>query len=200
MSVQANRDELPLARRRRLIGLGLLRSLAATVVLVALYYLLPLDHIKNVPLTLVAGILILLAVTVSQVRATIRARYPGLRAVEALALTVPLFLLLFASAYFTMSGTNPANFSTHLTRTDALYFTVTVFSTVGFGGHHRGQPDSQACGDRADAARPAGPGRGHPRIRGSCATRQEAGAPGHRSGYPARAGTTSQRRLSAFRW
>ena len=133
-SVQANRDELPPARGRRLAGLGLLRSLAATVALAGLYYLLPLDHIKNVPLTLVAGLLILLAVTIWQVRAIIRARYPGLRAVEALATTVPLFLLLFASAYFTMAGTSPANFSTHsLTRTDALYFTVTTFSTVGFG-------------------------------------------------------------------
>jgi voltage-gated potassium channel len=47
---------------------------------------------------------------------------------------VPLFLLLFASAYFTMAGTNPANFSTHsLARADALYFTVTTFSTVGYG-------------------------------------------------------------------
>jgi hypothetical protein len=33
-----------------------------------------------------------------------------------------------------MAGANPANFSTQpLTRTDALYFTVTVFATVGFG-------------------------------------------------------------------
>ena len=102
--------------------------------LVALYYLLPLDHIKNVPLALTAGIVILVVVAVWQVRAIIRARYPALRAVEALAATVPLFLLLFASAYFTMAGTNPANFSTHsLTRTDALYFTVSTFSTVGFG-------------------------------------------------------------------
>jgi voltage-gated potassium channel len=68
------------------------------------------------------------------VRAIISARHPAVRAVEALASTVPLFLLLFASAYFTMAGTNPASFSTHsLTRTDALYFTVTTFSTVGFG-------------------------------------------------------------------
>jgi voltage-gated potassium channel len=134
MNAQADRNELSPARRRRLSGLRLLRALATTVVLVALYYLLPLDHIKNVPLTLAAGIVILLAVTVWQVRAIIRARYPGLRAIEALAATVPLFLLLFASAYFTMAGTNPANFSTHsLTRTDALYFTVTTFSTVGFG-------------------------------------------------------------------
>jgi voltage-gated potassium channel len=134
VSAQADRGGQPPAKRRRLLGLGLLRALAATVVLAALYYLLPLDHIKNVPLTLAGGLLILLAVTVWQVRAVIRARYPALRAVEALAATVPLFLLLFASAYFTMAGTTPANFSTHsLTRTDALYFTVTAFSTVGFG-------------------------------------------------------------------
>ena len=134
MSAQADHSELSPARRRRLFGLGLLRALATTVVLVVLYYLLPLDHITNVPLTLAAGVVILVAVTIWQVRAIIRARYPALRAVEALAATVPLFLLLFASAYFTMAGTNPANFSTHsLTRTDALYFTVTVFSTVGFG-------------------------------------------------------------------
>jgi voltage-gated potassium channel len=134
MSAQADRSDLPAAKRRRLVGLGLLRSLATTAALVALYYLLPLDHIKSVALTLAGGLLILVAVTVFQVRAIIGARYPALRAVEALAGTVPLFLLLFASAYFAMARISPANFSAHpLTRTDALYFTVTTFSTVGFG-------------------------------------------------------------------
>ena len=105
-----------------------------TIVLFGLYYLLPLSHIKNVQLTLAAGLLILLAVTGWQLRAVITARYPAMRAVEALATTVPWFLLLFASAYYTMASTSPANFSTHsLTRTDALYFTVSVFATVGFG-------------------------------------------------------------------
>jgi hypothetical protein len=66
---------------------------------------------------------LLLAVTGWQLRAITRARYPAVRAVEALATTVPWFLLLFASAYFRMASTNPANFSTRsLTRTDALYF------------------------------------------------------------------------------
>ena len=134
MSVQADRQELTPARRRRRIALGLLRALATTAVLVALYYLLPLDHFTNVPLVLVAGVLILLAVILVQLRAITRARYPALHAIEALAITVPLFLLLFASAYLTMAHANPANFNTHpLTRTDTLYFTVTVFSTVGFG-------------------------------------------------------------------
>ena len=91
MSVQANRNELPPARRRRGAGLGLLRSLAAAIVLDGSYYLLPLDHIKDVLLALVGGLLILLAVTIWQVRAVIRARYPAVRAVEALATAVPLF-------------------------------------------------------------------------------------------------------------
>jgi hypothetical protein len=134
MSVQVDRQELTPARRRRRIALGLLRALATTVVLVALYYLLPLEHLNNVPLVLAAGVLILVAVIIVQLRVITRARYPTVRAIEALAATVPLFLLLFASAYLTMADTNPANFSAHpLTRTDTLYFTVTVFSTVGFG-------------------------------------------------------------------
>jgi hypothetical protein len=66
VSAHAGRNELTPAKRRRLVGLGLLRSLAATVVLVGLYYLLPLDRINSVPLALVAGLLILLAVTVWQ--------------------------------------------------------------------------------------------------------------------------------------
>lgn len=59
--------------------------------------------------------------------------YPALRAVEALGLLVPLFLLLFASTYFLIDRASTANFTQTLTRTDALYFMVTVFTTVGFG-------------------------------------------------------------------
>jgi voltage-gated potassium channel len=124
------------ARRRRQAVLGVARALATTIVLVALYYLLPLDHLTNVPLAviLVVGVLILIVMSAWQLRMVVRARYPAVRAVEALATTVPLFLLLFASAYFVMARASPANFNIHsLTRTDALYFTVTTFSTVGYG-------------------------------------------------------------------
>lgn len=122
-------------QRRRLIALALLRSLATAVVLVALYYLLPLDRIPSIPLgwLLSIGLVVLLAVSIWQVRSIISAKHPTVRAVGALATTVPLFLLLFAATYFLMAKTSPASFSDHLTRTDALYFTVTVFSTVGFG-------------------------------------------------------------------
>ena len=57
-----------------------------------------------------------------------------MRAVEALAATAPLLLLFFAATYFVMAEADADNFSVEtLTRTDSIYFTVTVFSTVGFG-------------------------------------------------------------------
>jgi len=76
---------------------------------------------------------VFVGVMVWEVRAIAGSRYPGLRAAETLGLILPLFLVLFASTYFVMERASAASFTEPLTRTDALYFTVTVFSTVGFG-------------------------------------------------------------------
>ena len=113
----------------------LLRALGSTVGLVAIYYLLPLDRTSiGVAVAMLAfGLLALVGLVAFQVRSIIRAKNPALRAVGALATSVPLFLLLFAGTYFVMGGISEANFNEPLTRTDALYFTVTVFATVGFG-------------------------------------------------------------------
>jgi hypothetical protein len=46
---------------------------------------------------------------------------------------VPLFLLLFTGSYVAMAHLSTRNFGGNLTHTDGLYFTVTVFATVGFG-------------------------------------------------------------------
>jgi Ion channel len=122
-------------RRLRRVVVTLLRALGSTVGLVALYYLIPLDP-SSVSVSvgqLVVGLLALVALVVFQVRSIANATYPALRAVGALATSVPLFLLLFAGTYYVMGRISEANFSEPLTRTDALYFTVTVFATVGFG-------------------------------------------------------------------
>ena len=82
----------------------------------------------------IGGVIILAAVIAYQVIAIFRAAQPTAKAIEALSLTGPLFLLLFASTYFLMSQADSANFNlAGLTRSDSLYFTVTVFTTVGFG-------------------------------------------------------------------
>ena len=62
-----------------------------------------------------------------------RSRYPGLRAVEAMALSVLIFLTLFARLYLSADAGDHAAFSQTLDHTTALYFTITVFATVGFG-------------------------------------------------------------------
>jgi voltage-gated potassium channel len=125
----------PAAKRRRLIIRAVLRGVATTTVLVVLYYLLPLDRPwgTDTGVRLLIGLLVFAGMTVWQVRAIIGARYPGLRAAEALGVIIPLYLLLFASTYFVMERASAANFTQPLTRTDALYFSVTVFTTVGFG-------------------------------------------------------------------
>jgi len=112
-----------------------LRSVLAATVLVVLYYVLPLDRgwDSDTALRLLIGLLVFAGVMVWQVRTIAGSRYPGLRAAEALALVLPFFLLLFSSAYFVMERASAASLTEPLTRTDALYFTVTVFTTVGFG-------------------------------------------------------------------
>ena len=128
-------QDLPPARRRRLIARAALRSVLIAAVLVVLYYVLPLDRPwdSDTAVRLLIGLLVFAGVLAWGVRIITGSRYPGVRAAEALALVLPFFLLLFASTYFVLERNSAASFTQPLTRTDALYFTVTVFSTVGFG-------------------------------------------------------------------
>jgi hypothetical protein len=127
--------QLPSATVRRLVVWAVLRGVLSTTVLVVLYYALPLDQPwnGNTAVRVLIGLLVFAVIAVWQVRSIAGSRYPRIRAFEALGLIVPFYLLVFASTYFVMQRASPANFTQPLTRTDALYFTVTVFSTVGFG-------------------------------------------------------------------
>jgi hypothetical protein len=121
---------------RRLIARAVLRATITTAALFALYFVLPLDRTDRIPVAASLGValVVLLVVSAGQVRAIMRAPFPAVRAVEALGTTAPLFLLLFAASYFVLARDDPHSFSVPaLTRSDALYFTVTVFATVGFG-------------------------------------------------------------------
>ena len=131
-STDPGRDARPPYHR---IARSLLRATGSTAALVALYYLLPLDHSSTgtAVTILVIGLAVFIGLVAFQTRSIIRSPFPGLRAIEALATSVPLFLLLFASTYVVMAKMSAANFDGRLTHTDGLYFTVTVFSTVGFG-------------------------------------------------------------------
>ena len=111
------------------------RVTISVTILFAAYYLVPTKGTgedSDLP-WLILDLLIFGVVVAIQVPAIIKAKYPKLRAIEALAVTVPLFLLIFSRIYLSNSLTDPAVFTLPLDHTTALYFTVTVFATVGFG-------------------------------------------------------------------
>lgn len=112
-----------------------LRAAASVVLWVGLYYLLPLDR-SSEPVAvgmLTVGLGAFVTLTAFQIRAILRSPFPVLSAVEAMATSIPLFLVLFAGTYVVLATAAPGNFGGHLSHTDGLYFTVTVLSTVGFG-------------------------------------------------------------------
>ena len=122
-------------QRRRLVAIATARTIATVAVVVVVYFLLPMDHGVNAATVtgLVLGVLVLAAIIALQIRRIIGSEHPIMRAVEALAFTIPLYILLFATTYFLMAHAQAASFGEHLTRTDAMYFSTTVFTTVGFG-------------------------------------------------------------------
>lgn len=121
--------------RRRAVLRTALRSSVIVCAVITLYYLAPLDR----PLTtgtalLLGGALLLFAVFIwVQVRDILASEHPRLRAVQALIVGLPLLIVMFAASYCTVDAQQPAAFSEALTRTDGIYFAVTVFATVGFG-------------------------------------------------------------------
>jgi voltage-gated potassium channel len=114
---------------------ALLRSLLTVAGLLVLYLVLPLDRefSAGTVAALGAGVLAMGLIVTWQVRAILHSSHPALRAIEAIALSLPLFLLLFAVTYIVLASTDPDSFTEPLTRVDGLYFVVTVFATVGFG-------------------------------------------------------------------
>ena len=120
---------------RRAVVVSLLGSLVVAAAVCASYFVLPLPtRLAASPvLRLAGGLVVVGALLTWQIREILRSPYPGARAVGALVVSVPLFLVLFATTYVLLAERDPGMFSEPLTRLDAMYFTVTVFATVGFG-------------------------------------------------------------------
>lgn len=120
--------------RRRAVR-SLLQSALVSIVIIAGYFVLPFTSplSTSTALLLILGLVAVAALLTWQIRAITRSPYPRARTVTALATTLPVFLVVFATTYFVMSRAEPDNFSEPLSRLDSAYFTVTVFATVGFG-------------------------------------------------------------------
>ncbi|MFJ3306542.1 potassium channel family protein [Streptomyces sp. NPDC086549] len=121
--------------RRRASLMAAVRTCLITVALVTAYYLLPLRERGTTATSalLLAGVLAVAVVFSWEAWAILSSPHPRLKAVEALVVTLALFLVLFAGAYYVLDGTSPDSFTEPLTKTDALYFTLSTFTTVGYG-------------------------------------------------------------------
>ena len=128
-------EDLPRRTRRRLLAMALIRPIVTAGGLTLLYYQLPLASPwgGKTLLGFFIGLVVLVVLVIWQARAIANAPYPRLRGVEALATAVAYFLILFAATYFLAARSQPFAFSEPLNRTDALYFAVTIFTSVGFG-------------------------------------------------------------------
>ncbi|HEY5184127.1 MAG TPA: potassium channel family protein [Actinomycetes bacterium] len=111
------------------------RIVLTVVLVLGLYFVAPLGRDTGAAgwVTVGVGLCAIGVVVVFQGRRIMRSERPVVQAAEALTLTWLLFVTLFASTYYTLQSGQPASFGTELTKLDSLYFTVTVFATVGFG-------------------------------------------------------------------
>src|SRR6478672_8800316 len=127
-------ENLTKGQRKRLAIQLVLRSLVVAIMLFVAYYTLPMKRPENAGIVvLVVGVLVLALVLTWQIRGIMGSPFPRLRAFETLTIGVPLLLIVFASAYYVISAGDPGTFSQQMDKVGALYFTITVFATVGFG-------------------------------------------------------------------
>ncbi len=133
--MQSSLQDLSRRERRRLIARAVASTTVTVALLFVLYALAPVPFAPSADaLVRLAVVLVIVAVVIAvQVRAILGATYPEVRAIQSLVTAMVVFLVLFALLYLGLSAADPASFSRVLTRVSALYFTVTVLSTVGFG-------------------------------------------------------------------
>lgn len=128
--------QLTPAERRRALAAALLRFVAIFAAVIGAYYLLPLgggsSHFEAV-IRLAVGAVMFIAIMAWEVRRILAADLPELRAVDAIALAVPIFLTTHAAAYVTLSALSPGSFTQPINRTGGLYFSIVTFGTVGYG-------------------------------------------------------------------
>ena len=128
--------ELEPRRRRRVLIKALSRILLLVAAVVVLYFVWPEGGTPDTALewgAVVVGLAAFIGVFAWEVREITSAELPATRAVEALAVVATLFVVMVSTLYLLIDGQSEGSFSEPLTRMGALYFTVTVFATVGFG-------------------------------------------------------------------
>jgi voltage-gated potassium channel len=125
------------ARRKALLA-AVTRTVIAVVLILGIYFILPVGTGKDLSSSavIIRGVVALglfgfaLAMRFRRIQT---AELPEVRAVEGAVTALFIFLVLVAMVHLSVSATWPGSYSEQLTSGSALYFTTTVFATVGFG-------------------------------------------------------------------
>ena len=116
---------------RKLVYTGL-----TIVVPLAIYFLIPLDgrlgEVLAVGLVL-ATVGSLVPLSFQQARLVLRSQHPLFDALRCLISGFVLLVVSFSSAYYVLATSYEDQINDLETKLDAVYFTVTIISTVGFG-------------------------------------------------------------------
>ena len=124
----------PAPRRRKLyIGATAVNAGLLSLIVVAYYTLPTAWDGATAALRVAIAVAILTVVLAVSVRIVKQSEYPMLRALQTLTVGVAFAIVSFASAYLILSSDDAAAFTESLGRTDALYFSMTTATTVGFG-------------------------------------------------------------------
>lgn len=125
--------------RRHKLWLGFnffLRMFATGLLILAIYFFMPVEGTAGLVTTVFLAFLAMTIYTIAVVRMIgriSRAPNPMLVVGEAVVVAVLLFVALFAMIYMVLTTSNPGAFNVVLDKSAALYFAMTITSTVGFG-------------------------------------------------------------------
>jgi len=123
-------------QKSALVGGAVLRTVVGLALIGWMMTLVPDDPSGNVALPAVVAILITAGYIwffKHQLSRVAKARYPMIRAAEALIMVAAMFLAVFAISYIEISQADTAAFTEPLDGFTAYYFSLTVLATVGFG-------------------------------------------------------------------
>ena len=114
-----------------------LRAVLFVVILLAVYAVIPLNQSTGTTITVVVlcglGLVLFAIVFVRRLQAITRSDYPLVTAGESLIEVLAVFVVLFAMIHLAIADAAAGAYSEPLDRLDAIYFAVTVLTTVGFG-------------------------------------------------------------------
>ena len=140
-------DPDALRTQRRAIGRSVARTVLVLFGVTAVFLLVPVRALTVGDSFLITAVFLIglagtAALIVWQVMAYRNAKMSGTARLQGLLVALYVAVLFFALSYYLMAMSNPDQIAGLSTRMDALYFSLTIVSTVGFGDVHA---DGQAA-------------------------------------------------------